>query len=820
MDRRWQGYGRIHKKSARLIGTPIEQNDREVCALLLSEKLAKRIREALCITQEFRLYRNEVKEQNGTINARQIDCDAWASSIKYSIQLLKEEIKRTGKASRDQRLELETLLKEERRVQKNDEDLQKARKKMEDVLSGGLEKWIKAWMEVDRMLNVVWTSADIIKQPQLATLRITRSSQSPPPDFQRPEQPPRTNASRPRDRGRDHDQIEHAGSRNRDSSRDQRRRTRSREDDGRDQRGNRQSGGEDRVHDQQPRVNSREHHRGLSRSGKSGSRSLRQERRNGGRQRTQQTYIQPADRIQIRGRSPIPQRSSQNHARPRQIDARNRPLNAHPCRDDDVERELTRCRSQSPRTLHWGDEQSQCPHDQHRFKRPEPLRQADRKRGPSRDRSVRHELPQDIPRFHHTAPLLHDHARRPDHTPPRRSDSYEHHHHAQDARHGHGEPGPSRNRGAAPSQAPRWQPQHMRSPTRPHRARSDPRQQAPLTSLDRQNAAPPRENPWLPNPPASTTPSFVPLIARTQLDKYIDEVARGNKTSRDVTIPHDNDEEDYNSPSRFPERCPADEESYTLPSARAPSSYDAEEPYRDRQFSASPGEDFRQPYTLAVAFAAADTTFVSLREGTVANKDGGDVVHARNDRSGGQEAYVESVSDSNSSARKRKRFDVEGSARKKAKSSLPNAPFHTQKDAQEPQILPAADPATHQDEDATDTDATTHRLLTDLGLGSDVPSPSPTPTSPHANHISPQPKTSPLYRSLPPPRKSKRKPTIADIFLKTTRAGVAKRAGMTEDGREKGKGRALGFLERMQQPTEAIRAKIQGKSKNGKGRDL
>jgi hypothetical protein len=204
----------------------------------------------------------------------------------------------------------------------------------------------------------------------------------------------------------------------------------------------------------------------------------------------------------------------------------------------------------------------------------------------------------------------------------------------------------------------------------------------------------------------------------------------------------------------------------------------------------------------------------------VANKDDGDVVHARNDRSGGQEAYVESVSDSNSSAKKRKRFEVEGSARKKAKSSLPNAPFHTQKDAQEPQILPAADPATHQDEDATDTDATTHRLLTDLGLGSDVPSPSPTPTSPHANHISPQPKHSPLYRSLPPPRKSKRKPTIADIFLKTTRAGVAKRAGMTEDGREKGKGRALGFLERMQQPTEANRAKIQGKSKNGKGRDL
>jgi vacuolar-type H+-ATPase subunit I/STV1 len=228
-SRRWTVDGKdtveYTKKSARLISTPIEQNDREVCALLLSEKLAKRIREALCITQEFRLYRNEVKEQNETINARQIDCDAWASSIKYSIQLLKEEIKRTGKASRDQRLELETLLKEERRVQKNDEDLQKARKKMKDVLSSGLEKWIKAWMEVDRMLNVVWTSADIIKQPQLATLRITRSSQSPPPDFRRPEQPPRTNASRPRDRGRDHDQIEHAGSRNRDSSRDQRRRS-------------------------------------------------------------------------------------------------------------------------------------------------------------------------------------------------------------------------------------------------------------------------------------------------------------------------------------------------------------------------------------------------------------------------------------------------------------------------------------------------------------------------------------------------------------------------------------------------------------------
>jgi len=214
-------------------------------ALVLSEPLAEKIQNALCIAHEYWTTPEKVAdEEKGRFEA-EARTEAWEEELEHLIEVMKKKVKKTGRATDQERYKLQDLLEERKKCHRTKEYYQYYRRLAEDSVKLGKERWINAWFAVQQGLDRLW-----VREGQI-------NKYDPDQESSRGDSVPRHREPRGRSKSRDR--------RHRRSHREQRREARSRSTN----------------HAQRPRTESR--------SG-SHSRSRRQDKRSRHRRREPHTH--------------------------------------------------------------------------------------------------------------------------------------------------------------------------------------------------------------------------------------------------------------------------------------------------------------------------------------------------------------------------------------------------------------------------------------------------------------------------------------------------------------------------------------------------
>jgi len=157
------------KEQLRLIDGPAELVDfrdgrKHGTALLLSESLADNIHKALCITHAYWALPDQIDEGEKLCAQNETRMQSWNKELAHFIEVTKEEVRRNGKATREQRDLLRELFEEQEQVQKALKGNQRQRQKLEDTIKLGKERWINAWIKVQHELERVWVGAGRVKE--------------------------------------------------------------------------------------------------------------------------------------------------------------------------------------------------------------------------------------------------------------------------------------------------------------------------------------------------------------------------------------------------------------------------------------------------------------------------------------------------------------------------------------------------------------------------------------------------------------------------------------------------------------------------------
>jgi hypothetical protein len=99
----------------------IRDSKRLVAALMMSESLAEKIQNALCIAHEYWGFGKGVPAETMTLFEKEAKTQSWADELEHLINVTKEKVKNTGGATHEQRDELQDLLEERIKCQKAQE---------------------------------------------------------------------------------------------------------------------------------------------------------------------------------------------------------------------------------------------------------------------------------------------------------------------------------------------------------------------------------------------------------------------------------------------------------------------------------------------------------------------------------------------------------------------------------------------------------------------------------------------------------------------------------------------------------------------------
>ena len=157
------------KEQLRLIDGPAELVDfrdgrKHGTALLLSESLADNIHKALCITHAYWALPDQIDEGEKLCFQNETRMQSWNKELEHLIQITKDEMRRNGKATREQRDLLRELFVEQEQCQKDLKNNQRHRQKLEDTIKLGKERWTNAWIKVQHELERVWVGAGQVKE--------------------------------------------------------------------------------------------------------------------------------------------------------------------------------------------------------------------------------------------------------------------------------------------------------------------------------------------------------------------------------------------------------------------------------------------------------------------------------------------------------------------------------------------------------------------------------------------------------------------------------------------------------------------------------
>jgi hypothetical protein len=140
----------------------VVQGEEQVPGLVVSAGLEARIRTAICLGREFRSRREGALKEAASVGQRKIDAESWRKSVEFRIELKKKEMETHG-VTEARTEELEELWSEESR----NENARKATalddSKTRGDIEEGFRRWTHAWLEVDAVLDPVWTNAKILR---------------------------------------------------------------------------------------------------------------------------------------------------------------------------------------------------------------------------------------------------------------------------------------------------------------------------------------------------------------------------------------------------------------------------------------------------------------------------------------------------------------------------------------------------------------------------------------------------------------------------------------------------------------------------------
>jgi hypothetical protein len=164
--RRWTVEGKdklvCTNGSARLIDVPEDQGT--VAAVLLSEPLAGKIQKALCIAHSYWTSPEKIAAEEKTRFENEAKTQSWKDELEYQIKSTKKKMRRTGGATREQRVELVKLLEERMKCQKTQEWNQRQRQTHEDTVKLAKERWSNAWFAVQQELDRLWVLAGRVNE--------------------------------------------------------------------------------------------------------------------------------------------------------------------------------------------------------------------------------------------------------------------------------------------------------------------------------------------------------------------------------------------------------------------------------------------------------------------------------------------------------------------------------------------------------------------------------------------------------------------------------------------------------------------------------
>ena len=157
------------KEQLRLIDGPAELVDfrdgrKHGTALLLSESLADSVHKALCITHAYWALPEQIDEGEKLCLQNETRMQSWNKELEHFIEVTKEEVRKNGKATREQRDLLRELFEEQGQCQKDLKNNQRHRQKLEDTIKLGKERWTNAWIKVQHELERVWVGAGQVKE--------------------------------------------------------------------------------------------------------------------------------------------------------------------------------------------------------------------------------------------------------------------------------------------------------------------------------------------------------------------------------------------------------------------------------------------------------------------------------------------------------------------------------------------------------------------------------------------------------------------------------------------------------------------------------
>jgi hypothetical protein len=119
--------------------------------------------------REFRSRREGALKEAASVGQRKIDAESWRKSVEFRIEVKKKEMETHG-VTEARTEELEELWSEESR----NENARKVTAQDDSKTRGDIEedfrRWTHAWLEVDAVLDPVWTNAKILRPYQGASL--------------------------------------------------------------------------------------------------------------------------------------------------------------------------------------------------------------------------------------------------------------------------------------------------------------------------------------------------------------------------------------------------------------------------------------------------------------------------------------------------------------------------------------------------------------------------------------------------------------------------------------------------------------------------
>ena len=151
-------------EGARTKLTETMNGEQSVLVLTLSGELATKIQKALSMGRQHRLSAQYTKAKIKELETERLDNAGLVEALEFELQHKKKEIDQSLVMSEKQRKELNTLAQDLHRMRANHGVIERNLVYLGEGDVEEVGRWRDAWFEVDRLLDVVWMEAGILKQ--------------------------------------------------------------------------------------------------------------------------------------------------------------------------------------------------------------------------------------------------------------------------------------------------------------------------------------------------------------------------------------------------------------------------------------------------------------------------------------------------------------------------------------------------------------------------------------------------------------------------------------------------------------------------------